>query len=178
MTKLSQTSLVRSSPTTNLPTNTPAEVLDISPENLEIANCYLSNQDINAVSELLAVPISHISGVLARKEVKSYIDQVFFDVGFNNRFKMRAAMDAVLKKKFQDLEEADTGSSKDISELLALSHKITMEQMDKQIEFEKLRSANTLRSQVNVQINEGIGQGTHYGRLIQQLVALDTIEAE
>lgn len=156
----------------NLPSTTPAEVLDISPESLEIANCYLQNQDAASVAELLCIPQTLVTQTLQRKDVKAYIDQVFFDVGFNNRFKMRAAMDALIKKKFQDLEEADVGSSKDIIEILALSHKMTMEQMARQIELEKLQSAN-IKSQVNVQINEA-GDGTKYGRLIQQLVNLDS----
>ena len=158
--------------TKNLPATTPAEVLDISPEALEIANCYLQNQDAAVVSEMLDVPQTLVTQTLARKDVKAYIDQVFFDVGFNNRFKMRAAMDALIKKKFQDMEEADVGSGKDILEILALSHKITMEQMARQIELEKLQSSN-VKNQVNVQINEAGGDGTKYGRLIQQLVTLD-----
>ena len=155
----------------NLPTATPAEVLEISPESLEIANCYLQNQDVQAVAEMLEIPAHMVTVTLARKDVKAYIDQVFFDVGFNNRFKMRAAMDALIKKKFQELEEADIGSNKDISELLALSHKMSMDQLDRQIELEKVRSSQ-VRSQVNVQINEGIGDGSKYGKLIQQLVSL------
>ena len=158
----------------NLPANTPAEVLDISPESLEIANCYLQNQDAAEVASLLNVPIVLVTKTLARRDVRAYVDQVFFDIGFNNRFKMRAAMDAVIKKKFQDLEEADTGSSKDILEIMALSHKITMEQLDRQIELEKLHYGS-VKSQVNVQINEsGIGDGTKYGNLIQQLITLDS----
>jgi hypothetical protein len=81
---------------------------------------------------------------------------------------MRRAMDALIKKKFQELEEAETGSSKDIAELLMMSHKMTMELLDKQIELEKLQ-ANTIKNQVNVQINE-VGDGTRYGQLIKQLV--------
>lgn len=158
----------------NLPANTPAEVLDISPEALEIANCYLQNQDAAEVSNLLGVPITLVTKTLARRDVRSYVDQVFFDIGFNNRFKMRAAMDAILRKKFQDLEEAEVGSSKDILEIMALSHKITMEQMARQIELEKVHQGS-VKSQVNVQINEsGIGDGTKYGNLIQQLITLDS----
>jgi len=157
----------------NLPANTPAEVLEISPEALEIANCYLQTQDAAEVSSILNVPLTLVTKTLARRDVRSYVDQVFFDIGFNNRFKMRAAMDAILKKKFQDLEEADVGSSKDILEILALSHKITMEQMARQIELEKIHQGN-IKSQVNVQINDsGIGDGTKYGNLLQQLISLD-----
>jgi hypothetical protein len=97
---------------------------------------------------------------------------VFFDVGFNNRFKMRAAMDAIIKKKFQDMEEADVGSSKDIIEILALSHKMSMELLARQIELEKVQQATNVKNQVNVQINGS--DGSKYGQLINQLVNLDS----
>jgi hypothetical protein len=156
----------------NMPTKAAAEVVEISPESLEIANCYLHFQDSIQVAENLDIPVHLVQQTLTRRDVKAYIDQVFFDVGFNNRFKMRSAMDAIIKKKFQELEEAEVGSNKDISELLALSHKITMEQLGMQLELEKVRNSQ-IKSQVNVQINEAGGDGTRYGRLIQQLVQLD-----
>jgi hypothetical protein len=153
----------------NLPTKTPAEVLDISPEALEVANSYLQLQDVQQVSEQLDMPLEIIGQILGKKEVKAYIDHVFFNVGFNNRFKMRAAMDAVIKKKFQELEDSEMGSTKDIADLLALSHKMTMEEMSKQIELEKLHAIN-IKNQVNVQINDG---GSKYSSLIQQLLTVE-----
>lgn len=155
----------------NLPATTPAEVLDISPESLEIANCYLQNQDAADVASVLNIPQTLVTQTLQRKDVRAYIDQVFFDVGFNNRFKMRAAMDAIIKKKFQDMEEADVGSSKDIVEILALSHKMSMELLARQIELEKIQSTNNIKNQVNLQINGS--DGSKYGQLINQLVNLD-----
>ena len=152
----------------NIATTTPAEVLDISPEALEIANCYLQDQDIQKVADSLGIRAELVSQILSRKEVKSYIDNVFFNLGYNNSFKMRKAMDAIIKKKFQELEESEMGSTKDISELLALSHKMTMDEMSRQIELEKLRQSNNIRSQVNVQINEG---GSKYETLIQRLLS-------
>jgi phage terminase small subunit len=154
----------------NALTQTPAEVLDISPENLEVANCYLQTQDLDQVADSLDVPKEMVSQILAKREVKAYIDHVFFNLGFNNRFKMRDAMDALIKKKFQELEESETGSAKDIAELLALSHKMTMDEMSRQIELEKLRQTN-IKSQVNVQINDG---GTKYENLIQRLISGNT----
>jgi hypothetical protein len=152
------------------PTTAPAEVLEISPEALEVANCYLQCQDARAVADNLCLPVESVSQILSRREVKSYINQVFFDLGFNNRFKMRSAMDAVLKRKFKEMEEADVGSNKDIAELLALSHKMSMELLDREIQLEKLRSERQgPKSQVNVQINEG-GDGTKYGALISRLL--------
>ena len=156
---------------TKLMLTTPAEVLEINPENLEVANCYLQNQDIVKVAELMDLPIPLVTQILHNKQVKSYIDNVFMNLGFNNQFKMRDAMDAIIKKKFQDLEEADVGSSKDIIEILALSHKMSMEYLQKQIDLEKLQQQN-IKSQVNVQINDA-GDSTKYGQLIKQLVTLD-----
>lgn len=160
---------------TTQPNRAPAEVLEISPEALEVANCYLQLQDARKVADELDLTPVLVGQILARREVKAYINQVFFDVGFNNRHTMRAAMDAVLRKKFAEMEEADIGSNKDIAELLALSHKMTIELLDREIQLEKLRSDNGPKSQVNVQINEG-GDGTKYGALIAKLLGSQVIE--
>jgi hypothetical protein len=149
-------------------TSHPAEVLEISPEALEVANCYLQLQNASKVADELGVEPQLVTQILARREVKAYIDQVFFDMGFNNRFTMRKAMDAILSKKFQEMDEAGVGSNKDILEILALSHKITMEQIDKEIQLEKLKD-KSLKSQVNVQINDG-GGGSNYANLLERII--------
>lgn len=153
-------------------TTTPAEVLDISPENLEVANSYLVNQNIEAVSQSLQISTDSVSKILQRKEVRSYIDNVFMDMGFNNRFKMRRAMDAILAQKFQELEEAGIGSGKDIADLLALSHKMSMDILDREIKLEEAKAKN-IKSQVNVQVNEFGGDGTKYGSLLERLLNND-----
>jgi len=156
------------------PTSAPAEVLQISPENLEIANAFLQLQDSQKVAYELDIPVDMVTRVLARAEIKAYVNQVFFEVGFNNRFQMRELMDTLIKKKLQDMSESETGSNKDILDILAQSHKMTMELMDKEIQLEKLRAQNAaagIKSQVNVQINEGLGDGTKYGALISKLIS-------
>lgn len=152
----------------NLPTAHPAEALQISPEALEVANAYLQYQSIPKVCELLDLPTEMVAEVLDRRDVKAYLDNVFFDMGFNNRHRMRSAMDAIIQKKFQELDEAGIGSNKDIIEILALSHKMSMEYMDKQIQLEKLRGSH-VKNQVNVQINEA-GSGSNYGNLIERII--------
>jgi DNA-binding CsgD family transcriptional regulator len=152
-----------------LPAAHPAETLNIDPEGLEIANCYLQTQSLSKVAEDLGISTELVATQLNRREVKSYIDQVFKDVGFNNRFKMRKAMDMLISKKFQELDEAGVGSSKDIADLLALSHKMTMEQLDREIQLEKVRGSN-IKSQVNVQINDGGSSGSNYGSLLEKLL--------
>lgn len=151
-----------------VPQTHPAETLAISPEGLEIANCYLVHQNVLKVSEELSVSPELVVDFLDREDVKLYIGGVFRDLGFNNRFKMRRAMDVLISKKFQELEESGMGSTKDIADLLALSHKMTMEELDREIALEKVKSKNsTIKSQVNVQIND---HGSNYGNLLEKLM--------
>lgn len=154
--------------------NLPAETLKIAPEALEVANCYLQTQDAKKVALELDLAPDLVTEILARREVRGYIDAVFMDTGFNNKFQMRAAMDALLKQKFQELHEAGTGSTKDISELLALSHKMSMDLLDREIQLEKLRAGTAPSKQVNVQINEGL-DGSKYSHLISKLISGDGV---
>jgi hypothetical protein len=150
-------------------THLPAETVRISPEALEVANAYLQLNDARAVAQELDLDPEVVTNLLARREVKSYIDSVFFDSGYNNRFLMRRAMDALIKQKFQELEESQTGSTKDIAELLQMSHKMSMDLLDREIALEKARTQSGPQKQVNVQINEGL-DGSKYSQLVQKLI--------
>ena len=150
-------------------THLPAETVRISPEALEVANAYLQLNDARAVAQELDLDPEVVTNLLARREVKSYIDSVFFDSGYNNRFLMRRAMDALIKQKFSELEESQTGSTKDIAELLQMSHKMSMDLLDREIALEKARVATGPQKQVNVQINEGL-DGSKYSQLVQKLI--------
>jgi len=151
------------------PNASPAEVVKISPENLTIANTYLACQSIPETSRNLSLPTDEITEVLNRREIKAYIDNVFLDVGFNNRFRMRAVMDAVINKKLEELEESGIGSGKDIIEIMALSHKMAMDLLDRQIKLEEAQSKNqSIKNQVNVQVNNDTG--SKYENLIQRLM--------
>lgn len=151
------------------PVNAPAECLAIDPESLVLANTYLQNPDINAVASDLDISVELVTQILAKREVKAYIDAVFFNTGFNNRFQMRSLMDTIIKKKLQDMDEADTSSTKDITEIMALSHKMTIELMDKELQLEKLRQG-TAKVQTNIQINNDSNPGSNYASLLQTLM--------
>lgn len=156
--------------TVSPPTSSPAEVIRISPENLEIANCYLQNQDITVTANKMGIPCDLVSDALSKREVKAYIDNVFMDVGFNNRFRMRGVMDEIIKRKLQEMDENDIGSEKDIVEILALSHKMTMEMLDKQIKLIEAQNKQTsIKNQTNVQINSG--GGSNYDLLLDKLLS-------
>jgi hypothetical protein len=87
-------------------------------------------------------------------------------MGFNNRFKIRQALDAVISKKFQELDEAGTGSSKDIAELLELSHKMSIKELELEIQLLKLKDKTpAIKKQVNVQVNNN-----NYHNLLNSLL--------
>ena len=150
-------------------THLPAETVRISPEALEVANAYLQLNDARAVAQELDIDPETVTNILARREVKTYIDSVFFDSGYNNRFLMRRAMDALIKQKFSELEESQTGSTKDIAELLQMSHKMSMDLLDREIQLAKAQQSTAPQKQVNVQINEGL-DGSKYSQLVQKLI--------
>lgn len=152
----------------NIIPHTPAETLQISPEALEIANSYLQMQNIPQVAEHLGISADMVTQYLARREVKAYIDSVFMDMGYNNRHRLRNLLDAVINKKLEEMEEAGIGSSKDITEILALSHKMTLDLLHAQIKLEEAKAKNTtIKNQTNVQINDG---GTNYQSLLDKLI--------
>ena len=151
-------------------THLPAETLKISPEALEIANCYLQVQDAREVAANLGCDVELVTTTLARREVRNYIDHVFFDTGYNNKFLMRRAVDAIIRQKFEEMAESGVGSSKDIAELLQLSHKMSMDLLDREIQLAKLQQGTSgPQRQVNVQINES--DGSKYGQLIHKLIS-------
>jgi hypothetical protein len=151
----------------NLATSHPAESLEISPEALELANAYLQNPDIAKVASEFQLTPDVVSNILGRREVKAYIDYVFSNLGFNNRFKMRAAMDAIIAKKFQELDEAGVGSGKDIVEILTLSHKMSVDMENLAIKRIQAEQGGP-KNQTNIQINET--GGTRYDQLLERLI--------
>jgi hypothetical protein len=161
-----------------LPVNTPAEAIAISPEALEVANAYLQTPDISKVSEDLDIPREIVAEYLGKREVKAYIDSIFMNLGFNNRFQMRNLMDTIIKKKLQEMDEADVSSNKDILEILTLSHKMSIDHLDKEIQLEKIRAGHAAKVQTNIQINEAnpSEQSTRYGSLLEKLLNPDTID--
>lgn len=149
-------------------TNQPQE-LKIDPEGLEVAQCYLTHPNHLKVAEVLDLEPTEVLTILRRPEVKRYIDQVYQETGFNNRHTLRRAMDKILELKFQELDDAGVGSSKDVAELLMMSHKMRMEELDREIALEKLKGGKAPSSQVNVQIND-MAPSTNYGSLLEKLM--------
>ena len=142
----------------------------MSPEGLEIANSYLTNGNVEDVSHELKVSKDIVVSMLQKREVRKYIDTVYMDLGYRNRFRSGETLDLLIEKKMEEAEESEIYSNKDIADLLLFAHKIRMDELKAQTELEKTR-VGRIRSQTNVQINSELpfGQG-NYGKLMDKLL--------
>ena len=142
----------------------------MSPEGLEIANSYLEHGSIPAVASKLRVSQNEVTEILNKREIKQYIDTVFLDTGYRNRFKLSETLDMLIEKKLEESEETQIYTNKDMADLLQMAHKMRMEEIKAQTEMEKAK-AQTVKTQVNIQDNSGtpFGQG-NYGELIKKLM--------
>jgi molybdenum cofactor biosynthesis enzyme len=148
------------------------EITTISPEGLEIANCYLQYGNIRAVCDYMQVPENQVVDTLNKREVKRYIDTVYLDMGYRNKNNIASLLDEMIQSKLDEAQETGVYSSKDLADLLQMAHKMRMDEIKAMSELEKVQNASSIRNQTNVQINEALpfGQG-NYGKLMEKLLS-------
>lgn len=103
--------------------------MKITPEALEIANTYLATGSVETTAKLLGVSEFEVSSFLNRREVKKYVDEVFLDQGYRNRGKLFKLLDTIIDSKLQEAEESEVYTSKDLLDVLALMHKMRMDEL-------------------------------------------------
>ena len=138
----------------------------ISPEGAEIANTYLENAcSIKATSEILGIPTHTISAALHDPMVQNYVNGVLRENGHRHMENILNKLDSVIDMKWEELEEAEIGSSKDIAELLQMAHKMRMD-MSRLLQADTKNNAPL--TQKNTQVNV-FGEGK-YGALMEKLL--------
>jgi hypothetical protein len=150
------------------------EVTTISPEGLEIANCYLQFGNIRAVTQTMGVREDKVVELLNKREVKRYLDTVYLDMGYRNKNNIGALLDEMIESKLEEAKESGMYSSKDLADLLQMAHKMRMDEIKAMAELEKAQNGN-VKNMTAVQINnEGVpfGQG-NYGKLMEKLLNND-----
>lgn len=138
----------------------------VSPEGAEIANTYLANAcSIKDTSNVLGIPTYEISAVLHEPLIKAYVNGVLRESGYQSMLTVAEKLDELIEMKWTELQEAEIGSNKDISDLLALAHKVRLD-MSKLLQADTLKQGpGTLKqTQVNV-----YGEGS-YGKLMEKLI--------
>ena len=98
------------------------EITTISPEGLEVANCYLQFGNIRAVCDYLQVPENKVVELLNKREVKKYIDTVYLDMGYRNKNNIATVLDEMIQSKLEEAQESGVYSNKDLADLLQMAH--------------------------------------------------------
>ena len=100
----------------------------MSPEGLTIANTYLECGSVPGVCSRLNMKTEKVSEILGKREIKAYIDQVYLDTGYRNRFKLASALDDLIEHKLEEAEESQVYTNKDLADLYAMAHKMRMDE--------------------------------------------------
>ena len=137
----------------------------ISPEGLEIAQSYLRLNSIALVASELGISEHEVSSYITKPEVKRYIDNVYLDIGYRNKHNIGNVMDEIIRSKLEEAAESGIYSSKDLADLLAMAHKMRMDEIKAETESRKYDQMK-VRTQNNLQIN---GDG-NLGSLVSKLL--------
>ena len=127
--------------------------IKMSPEGLEVANPYLQLGSITEVCDQLSLDENTVSEYLNKREIKQYIDQVYLDTGYRNRFKLADTLDNIIDEKLNEAEESQVYTNKDLADLLQMAHKMRMDEIKAMAELEKAKT-QPLKQTANIQIIE------------------------
>jgi hypothetical protein len=130
-----------------------------APEWLAVANAYLEEGSIAAVSAQLGMRPQEVTEILAKKDVRSYLDNIYLDMGYRNRTKLAEVFDRIIDSKLEEAAESGVYSTKDLADILMMVHKMRMDEI-------KSQTTKVIENQTNVQIN---GDG-NYGKLMEKLL--------
>jgi len=86
----------------------------LDPVMLAIANDYLSGKSIDTIADEYGISADRVTTVIEKREVKSYIDNVFATQGYLNRVRRIALINQVIDQKVQDAVETGIYSKKDL----------------------------------------------------------------
>ena len=83
------------------------KLVKMAPENLEVANAYLSTGSALTAAGNLGVAPDKVYEVLEKSEVKDYINSVYLDQGYRNRFRLAELLDEIIENKLLEARESD-----------------------------------------------------------------------
>ena len=96
----------------------------IDPVVLSVANDYLSGKSISDIADSYSLSEDRVAAIIEKKEVKSYIDNVFVTQGYLNRVKRLHLINSVIDQKMQDALETGVFSKKDLLDWLKHLHDV------------------------------------------------------
>lgn len=135
----------------------PNVTYSINPEFLEVVQTYLTTLSVDDTAEALAISKEDVIDCLKNKEVKTFINTVFLEQGYMNRFKLAGLLNTIIESKLEEAEESGIYTNKDLLEILTLVHKI-------QMDYAKMEQVSV--KQTNVQVNNYNNLGSLIDRIV------------
>ena len=96
------------------------EIATISPEALEFTNTYLTTLDLEITAQELGISLEQASNYIEKAEVKKFINTVFLEQGYMNKFKITSLLEKIIVSKLEEAEETGIYSNKDLMEIVKL----------------------------------------------------------
>jgi len=96
----------------------------LDPIVLSIANDYLAGKEILEIADMYNVEPDRVSAIIEKKEVKSYIDNVYLSQGYLNRVRRLSIINKVIENKLEEAEETGIYSKKDLLDWLKMLNEV------------------------------------------------------
>lgn len=103
------------------------EAPPLDPVVLGVANLHLEGMTPSEISQEMDLPSDIVSQILDKKEVKSYVDNVYLAQGYMSRMKRINLINQVINAKIQEALETEVYSKKDLLDWLKLLHDMEKE---------------------------------------------------
>lgn len=132
----------------------------ISPEGFDVANAYLEFGTVQETAKQLQIPEHEVVRTLNQREIKTYIDGVYMDLGYRNRSRLGAVLDKMIDQKLEEAEETGVYTGKDLFDLLQFAHKMRMDE---------IKAEQKVDQSTTVQV-ANFGEG-NYGKLMDRLLS-------
>ena len=140
----------------------PDESWTMNPECQTVAETYLMTTDVNFTAKELGIPREKVVYYLGRPEVKRFLDTIYLEQGYLNRHRLNDILTEVIDLKLEEMRESELGSKKDIADLIELALKMRAQ--------EAKSTAESPRTQVNIQNNNAAGFGENYNTLLEKII--------
>jgi hypothetical protein len=100
--------------------NDSLEAPALDPTILLVANDFLSGASIETISKNHALTMDQVTSIIERKEVKTYIDNVYLSQGYLNRVKRLAIINRVIDQKLEEAVESGVYTKRDLLDWMKL----------------------------------------------------------
>jgi predicted DNA-binding protein YlxM (UPF0122 family) len=104
--------------------NKTLETPSLDPILLSIANKFLEGESINEIASSFSISSDRVTQIIEKKEVKSYVDNVYLTQGYLNRIKRINIINSVIEQKLEEAMETGQYTKKDLLDWMKHLHDV------------------------------------------------------